>query len=68
MRSTARITAGVLLIAGGLLLGGLPASTAVPDTGTEGTRVTGDREAAYDKIWGSPGVSVDYHGDLSWGG
>lgn len=29
---------------GGLLAGGLPASAAEPDTGTDGTRVTSDRE------------------------
>jgi hypothetical protein len=65
MRSTARITAGALLIAGGLLLGGLPASAAEPDTATAGTRVTGDREAGThgtrvtgDRDYGTDGTRV----------
>jgi hypothetical protein len=72
MKSKARITTGALLIAGGLLLGGLPASAAEPDTATDGTRVTGDRDygthgtrVTGDRDFGTDGTRVTGT-DVNW--
>ncbi len=62
MKKTAQITFGTLLVAGGILFGGLQANAAESGTGPDGTRVTGEDNREY----GTDGTRVTGTDSRDW--